>query len=161
MAGDNSHPPENLARAFSLDDGRLKMHERAPAALAHLVSLPPVWGILFASGIIHYYRESSRAVAFQARQAIFLHLAFLAVGVLGILIRLFATLLDTAFPEMGIDAVAGWFNETKAVALYIVFSVFPVLAAALTSMGYAVIYPWIGPRLREEPRPKEADEVYG
>ena len=161
MPGENSHPPDALARPFSGEEARLKPHDRAPAALAHLLTLLPLWGVIFAAGVIYYYRESSRAVAFQARQAIFLHLAFLAVGVSGILIRLLAVLLDAAFPGAGLDMVASWFDDTKAIGLYIVFAFFPVVSAGLNSMGHGVVYPWIGGRLWEEPRQKEADGIYG
>ena len=63
---ENSQSAKALARAFSPATTNLKPHERVPAAMAHLVSLPPIWGVVFSAGIIHYFRESSRAVAFQA-----------------------------------------------------------------------------------------------
>jgi len=161
MSREDRHPREAAPGGFSLADGPLKPPERGPATLAHLVSLLPLWGVVFAGGVSYYYRGNSRAVAFQARQAIVVHLAFLAVGTAGILIRLLATLLDTAFPGIGFEAAAEWFDSVKAVGLYVVFCFFPVAAATLCAMGYNIVYPWIGPHLRQEPGPREVDEIYG
>jgi uncharacterized Tic20 family protein len=161
MTSENSRLDDSLARSFWTAEAPLKPAERVPAALAHLLSLPPLWGVLFAAGIAHYYRESSRSVAFQARQAVYAQLAFLSLGVACILIRLAAQLLEAAFPGHGLGLAAAWFGHPKAVALYIAFCACAVLAATLTSLGHNIAYPFLGRRLWETPAPDDAGGLYG
>ncbi len=161
MDSEHSSRSDSLASGFSIERGALKPPERSPAALSHLLSLPPLWGVIFASGVLFYYRESSRAVAFQARQAINLHLAFLAVGLAGLLARLLFALLETAFPGHGLADAAAWFDESKAAALYIAYCFIETLAAAMCAMGHRTVYPLLGRRLWQAPDPKTGDDLYG
>jgi hypothetical protein len=160
MSRNDSAPSEILARAFSPGAASPNPSERAPAAAAHVLSLLPLWGVVFAAGINHYYKESSRIITFQARQAIFLHLVFLAIAFTGILIRFGAGVLEAAFPEQGFAEAAAWFDYSKAIALYAAYCIFPAATAALVSMGRNVVYPFIGRRLWP-PMPRDGmDSVY-
>lgn len=158
---EHSHAVEPEARDFSSEFGALKAYERAPATLAHLLSLPPLWGVVFAMGIIHYYQESSRKVAFQARQAIYLHLGFLMIALAGILMRLALTLIDAAFPGTGFGNAALWFDELPAIGLYFLFCSITILSAGFCSMGYNVAYPYFKKQLWHAPFAEDADDVYG
>ncbi len=160
MSRNDSSASEILARAFSPGAASPNPSERAPAAAAHVLSLLPLWGVVFSAGIIQYYRESSRIITFQARQAIFLHLVFLAVGFVGILIRFGAGVLETAFPEQGIAEAAAWFDHSKAIGLYIVYCFFPATSAALVAMGRNVVYPLVGKRLWPQAPQDGLDSVY-
>ena len=72
-----------------------------------------------------------------------------------------ATLFAAAFPDAGFEAIAQWFDHTKAVGLFIVYSFFPVVAAALCCVGRGVAYPLISRRLWEPPHRDEEDGLYG
>ncbi|MCX7011234.1 MAG: hypothetical protein NTW86_01475 [Candidatus Sumerlaeota bacterium] len=50
MSPEDRHPQETPPSGFSLTDGPLKPAERGPATLAHLVSLLPLWGVVFLPG---------------------------------------------------------------------------------------------------------------
>lgn len=98
---------------------RLLPAERLPLALSHLATALPVWGLVANALLLFGYRESSRSILFQARQALQLQVVFLALATLVFLAQLVFVLLATAgLPAalMQVLITLGWWLLCTAAA---------------------------------------------
>ena len=125
----------------------MKHEERSMAALAHLVVIIPLWGILVAGIIWLYFKEKSKAVVFHAQQAIFFQVILLIVIVVALVFRLFCSIIAVINRPLAAILNAG--NIVLLVVCVVVYAAACLYAAWSVLEGRDFEYPFIGKQLRE------------
>lgn len=125
----------------------MKQEERSMAALAHLVVIIPLWGILFAGIIWLYFKEKSKAVVFHAQQAIFFQVMLLIVIVIALIFQLFCSII--AVINSPLSAILNAGNWVLTIVCMIVYVAACLYAAWSVLEGRDFEYPFIGKQLRE------------
>ena len=87
----------------------MKSAERNSAALAYLLAIVPLWGLLFDFLIWLSYRRSNRHVVFHAQQAIMLHALLLLVFICFSIMLMIINIVRAVNPA--IAALLGEINQ--------------------------------------------------
>ena len=127
----------------------MKAKDREWAALAYLLAIIPLWGILFDGLIWVHHRESNRKVVFHAHQAIALHFIWLIVFVFFSLFLIVINIIRVMDNE-----IARWFQFANF-GLLLGFSLIYGLGClwatfALLNGNENFEFPVVGPRLRKD-----------
>lgn len=125
----------------------MKHEERSMAALAHLVVIIPLWGILFAGIIWLYFKEKSKAVVFHAQQAIFFQVILLIIIVVALVFQLFCSIIAVINSPLAAILNAG--NWVLTIVCMVVYAAACLYAAWSVLEGRDFEYPFIGRQLRE------------
>lgn len=126
----------------------MQKEDKDISGLIHLLNIIPLWGIAF-NGIIWYtYKDKSKVIVFNALQSIFFQIAFLIIGILGILFQFFSILVGYLLPQIGHFLKSA--NYTVLMIFLIIYIFFCLLGAWKTFSGEEFQYPYIGARLKKE-----------
>ena len=123
----------------------MRQWERNISALVHLLALLPLWGLLIIGIIWLRYKEASRAIVFQALQAIFFQCSFLLLAVIYIILTLFISIIAVINAPLAdlLKTMLFWLGVTCA-GLYCL----ACLTASLSVLfGKDFKYPVIGQRI--------------
>lgn len=127
----------------------MKAKEREWAALAYLLAIIPLWGILFDGLIWIHHRESNRKVVFHAHQAIALHFILLIVFVFFSLFLIVIKIISVMDAEVaGMFEMANW---ALLIGFYLIYVLGCLWATfALLGGNDNFQFPVVGPRLSKD-----------
>lgn len=124
----------------------MRQEERTVAAIVHILTIPPLWGILFAGIIWLNFKERSREVVFHAQQAIFFQCIFLLVFLIYLVFSLFASLIRVLNQQIADILVKG--NRLLLIACFLAYVTICIYGALRLIFGKEFYYPLIGRKLR-------------
>lgn len=127
---------------------KMRHPERTEACFAHLAGMLPIWGALVMGWILWRNRERSRPVAFHAQQALFFHIAVLAIYPALWGLELAGRLAGVVRPDVGelLQAIARWL-----IVILFASNVLVVFRGASRVIdGRSFDYPFFGKRLRKQ-----------
>lgn len=130
------------------DDVRLAIvreEERGFAAAAHLMTMVPLWGVVFLACLWLYFRESSREVVFHVQQALVYHMVMLSAFCVWLLVDLALMPVQVLSPWLAAGA-----KEANFALLSIVLGVYGLgclVGCVQTYRGQPFLYPVIGRRV--------------
>ncbi len=122
-------------------------NERGYIMLTHFLNIIPLWGILVSGIIWMTFKEKSRRIVFHAQQAIFFQVIFLCVILVGLVAKLFISLigvLNTFF-----SSLLNYANNVILILIFAAYILTCLYAAFKVHGGDEFLYPFAGKRLME------------
>lgn len=113
--------------------------ERLLSALCHLFNAIPLWGLLFSGLIWMRLREESRAVVWQAQQAMMFHAILMAGVLVCLLVHGLSRLVSILAPDVG--AWLATANRWIVAALLIAYVVTCMVGFFMSLTGRTFRYP--------------------
>lgn len=120
--------------------------EQAVAAFCHFSNAIPIWGLFFCGLVMFWFREQSRGVLRQARQAMVFHTLIMGALLLWCVVFQVIRLMRYLAPEAFCDALY-WVNNGVMLCLYMAYAGLCFAGSARMLRGEPFRYPFLrGPR---------------
>jgi hypothetical protein len=116
--------------------------EQIVAACCHWCNAIPIWGLMFCGVMYFYFRETSRYLVAQTRQAMFFHGVMLAAALAWIISELIARVTTELFELVG--ETLQTINKVVIVAIYLAYLAVCAWGGARSWLGKPFVYPLVG-----------------
>jgi uncharacterized Tic20 family protein len=125
----------------------MRAEDRPYAALAHILAIIPLWGIVFNWILWMNFKEKSRDVVFHAHQAIFFQLPLLAVFIIAVIFQILCLIISVV--NNPIAKILQYSNWVVFVIILIAYVLTCLYGAIAVLDGRDFEYPYIGRRLKQ------------